>query len=363
MTQAAYDAFGWLSNSFYVIIALAVVYLYFFRIVPLVAGKIDWTVLSIVRLTAVLILVAALLGVVAVNTADWIFTNVLDTLPSTRMAYEIDKVTGPVVHLTTQESNGLRVRAPWAKDYPMPYDNGDGYDGEGSESQNDSAAENPVPVVPQIVLKPNAMSIWAGKIQKQFNTTGTLSDNDNVLTRRDLPNGVACDVYAVADGWQTKRYEDWLLRCSNDGFATFTDIQVNGIAARGLTAGDYYSAENRVQVFGEGQWPPEAIDRVVVPEVSGGNLLERGGVSVGEAATGGPNLSSAAAVSAAPTNSLTYENGERLHTVQNGENLATIAETYGLKVYQIVNANAVRYPQLATDPNVIRTGWRLAIPQ
>ncbi|MEM7133109.1 MAG: LysM domain-containing protein [Chloroflexota bacterium] len=359
MTQAASGAFGWLSNSFYVIIALAVVYLYFFKIVPLVAGKIDWSVLSIVRLTAVLILVAALLGVVAVNTADWIFANVLDTLPGTRMAREIDKVTGPVVDLTTRESNGIRIGVPWTADDTAITFGGNSTD-DTTATDGDvstSATENTEAASAEVVLKTNAMGIWAGKIQKQYNATGTISDNNSVMQRRDIPVGVTCDVYAIADGWQTKRYEDWLLRCSNDGFGSFTDIQLNGTAARGLTGGNFHSAENRLEVQGEGQWPSEAVERIVVPDIP--DAESQGATQSGAAATGGPSAS--AAVSARSALNVDA-NGQRLHTVKQGDNLATIAETYGIKVHQLVSANTVRYPQLSTNPDVIGTGWRLVIP-
>ena len=89
------DTLGWLAGAFYVIIALSIVYLYFFRIVPLVIGSIkEWNIFVVVRITIVLASLAFLLGCVAVITGDWIFSQVLDTLPRTRMAREVDRVTG-----------------------------------------------------------------------------------------------------------------------------------------------------------------------------------------------------------------------------------------------------------------------------
>lgn len=88
------DALGWMAGAFYVIIALSIVYLFFFKIVPLVLSKGSWDFWSLIRSVMVLGILAILLGCVAVITADWIFSQVLDTLPRTRMAREVDRVTG-----------------------------------------------------------------------------------------------------------------------------------------------------------------------------------------------------------------------------------------------------------------------------
>nr|HMN31575.1 hypothetical protein [Caldilineaceae bacterium] len=88
------DTLGWLAGAFYVLVALSVVYLYFFKIVPLIFSKSNWDLWGVVRSTIVAITVAFLLGCVAIYTADWIFSKVFDILPTTRMAQEIDRLTG-----------------------------------------------------------------------------------------------------------------------------------------------------------------------------------------------------------------------------------------------------------------------------
>ncbi|MEZ4617779.1 MAG: hypothetical protein R2867_20030 [Caldilineaceae bacterium] len=81
------DTLGWLAGAFYVIVALSIVYLYFFRIAPMVISTIkEWNIFVVVRVTIVLASLAFLIGCVAVITGDWIFSQVLDTLPRTRMA-------------------------------------------------------------------------------------------------------------------------------------------------------------------------------------------------------------------------------------------------------------------------------------
>ncbi len=104
MPNNTLDAMSWLAGAFYVLIALAVVYLFFFKIVPLVIAGVKWTVFDIFRITIVLGILAVLLGCVAIITADWIFSQVLDTLPKTRMAREIDRVSGSVLDLSLSDS-------------------------------------------------------------------------------------------------------------------------------------------------------------------------------------------------------------------------------------------------------------------
>ena len=108
------DTLGWLAGAFYVIVALSIVYLYFFRITPLVISTIkEWNIFVVVRVTIVLASLAFLIGCVAVITGDWIFSQVLDTLPRTRMAREIDRVSGSLVRLSLPGS-AYNANAPFS---------------------------------------------------------------------------------------------------------------------------------------------------------------------------------------------------------------------------------------------------------
>ncbi len=49
-------------------------------------------------------------------------------------------------------------------------------------------------------------------------------------------------------------------------------------------------------------------------------------------------------------------------TVQSGDTLNRIAQRAGVSVQQLVDANRATYPQLATNPNALQVGWRLALP-
>lgn len=327
------DTLGWLAGAFYVIVALSIVYLYFFRIVPMVIGTIkEWNIFVVVRITVVLASLAFLIGCVAVITGDWIFSQVLDTLPRTRMAREIDRVSGSLVRLSVPGS---------------PYDNAPAYDAPAGYVAPGAQASGAVPVPTEAPisypLKPNAIDIWISTVQNRFNSTGQISDNTAVMARRDIPNGVTCDVAAVAGGWYPKQYEEWQLLCSMDGFQTTRSLRLNGTAVRGVTGGGYYSSENPFTVYGDGLWPEGAYDtsRPLVPTAAP--------TPVGA----DPQATPGAAASVA---------GGRTHTVTQGESLALIAQRYQVNVNSLVNANTQKYPQLTRNPNVIVVGWVLTIP-
>jgi hypothetical protein len=148
-------------------------------------------------------------------------------------------------------------------------------------------------------------------------------------------------VASTGSGWALKRYEAWRLVCSIDNFQTSVLIQVNGIAARGLTGGSYYSAENPFTAYGNGVWPDicyEPIPESTPPaEGTPGSAEPEGGPSADEAVV-------------------------REHKVRAGESLAMIAQTYHVTVPTLVKLNQQKYPQLQTNPNVIAVGWVLAIP-
>lgn len=335
------DTLGWLAGAFYVIVALSIVYLYFFRIAPMVIGSIkEWNIFVVLRVTIVLASLAFLIGCVAVVTGDWIFGQVLDTLPRTRMAREIDRVSGSLVRLSVPESYGS----------PANYNNvGTGMSGApgavpaGAVGAAQVPAEEPV----SFPLKPNAIDIWVAAIQQTYNPTGKLSDNIMVMTRRDLPLGVTCDVAATARGWFPKQYEEWQLVCSMDSFRTSTrPLRLNGTAVRGLTGGSYYTLENPYTVYGEGLWPEQAYDMSApIPQST------PGAITPGAAPQGGP----------AETDSVAATGGST-HTVQQGESLALIAQRYAIKVDTLVALNEQKYPRLKTNPNVIVVGWVLDIP-
>ena len=331
------DTLGWLAGAFYVIVALSIVYLYFFRIVPLVIGSIkEWNIFVVVRITIVLASLAFLLGCVAVITGDWIFGQVLDTLPRTRMAREVDRVTGSLVRLSVPGTYGSVADYSGSAGLGVP-----------AGAPVSAAAPNPAPVQAPISfpLKPNAIDLWVGTIQQAFNPTGKLSDNTMIMTRRDLPQGVTCDAAAVARGWFPKQYEEWQLLCSLDGFRTKRALRLNGTAVRGLTGNGYYSEENPFTVYGEGLWPDQAYDMSTplqpTPEPTGTSSEPQGGPST------------QANASAADS---------RTHTVQQGESLALIAQRFQVKVDALVAANEGKYPRLKGNPNVIVVGWVLNIP-
>ncbi|MBX3013159.1 MAG: LysM peptidoglycan-binding domain-containing protein [Caldilineaceae bacterium] len=333
------DTLGWLAGAFYVIVALSIVYLYFFRIAPIVIGSIkEWNIFVVLRVTIVLASLAFLLGCVAVITGDWIFSQVLDTLPRTRMAREIDRVTGSLVRISVPET------------YGSPANYSSGAAGIGAVPANAPAgAVGPAPAPTEapvsFPLKTNAIDIWVATIQQLYNSTGKLSDNTMVMTRRDLPQGVTCDVAAVARGWFPKQYEEWQLLCSMDGFRSTRSLRLNGTAVRGLTGGGYYEEGNPYSVYGEGLWPEQAYDMSnpvqPTPAPTGTSSEPQGGPS---------NQTGAIAT------------GSRNHTVQQGESLALIAQRYEVKVDTLVAANLQKYPRLKTNPNVIVVGWVLNIP-
>ncbi len=333
------DTLGWLAGAFYVIVALSIVYLYFFRIAPMVIASIkEWNIFVVLRVTIVLASLAFLIGCVAVVTGDWIFGQVLDTLPRTRMAREIDRVSGSLVRLSVPEGYGA----------PANYNAGAGLSAApGAIPAGAGAASAPPEAEPvSFPLKPNAIDIWVAALQQTYNPTGKLSDNIMVMTRRDLPLGVTCDAASIARGWFPKQYEEWQLVCSMDGFRTSTrPLRLNGTAVRGLTGGSYYSLENPYTVYGEGLWPEQAYD------MSAPSVQPTPGATPGAAPQGGP-IDPASSVA---TSSQT-------HTVQQGESLALIADRYAVKVDTLVSLNEQKYPRLKTNPNVIVVGWVLDIP-
>ena len=337
------DTLGWLAGAFYVVVALSIVYLYFFKIVPIVMGSIkDWNLFAVIRSTIVLASLAFLLACVAVLIGDWMFSQVLDTLPRTRMAREVDRVTGSLVG---------RLSLPETYNGPIYNNSGPGAISAapgsvpaGAPGAAPAPAEEPV----SFPLKPNAIDIWVATIQQMFNPTGKLSDNTMVMTRRDIPDGVTCDVAAIARGWFPKQYEEWQLVCSMDAFRTKNTLRLNGTAVRGLTGGGYYTTENAFSVYGDGTWPEQALDMTqpLMPTPVPTNT--------GSEPQGGPsNQANAGGVAASG----------RAHTVQQGESLALLAQYYKIKVDNLVAANTAKYPRLKTNPNVIVVGWVLSIPE
>ncbi len=347
------NTLSWFAGAFYVIIALAIVYLYFFRLVPLVLSSVKaWTLFDVVRITFVLGGLAVLLGCVAVFTADWIFSQVFDTLPKTRMARELSRISGSTLRVNwdTGGSGAAGAAVPAG-----------GIFGSSSESpattaagESGVAASPPVvsaPAPPQRPLKENALGIWAAALQNIYNPTGSTSDNIKIMNKRDIPEGVVCDVFSDTGGWWPKRYESWQLLCSNDSFKTTVPIQTNGTAARGLTGGSFYTRENPFSIYGTGRWPDAAFDMTAplitpTPGPSGGPL------STVPIPTAGDGTATPAAGSAPASK----------HKVARGDNLASIAAKYGIAVQALVAANADKYPILAQNPNMIGIGWELTIP-
>ncbi|MCB0108067.1 MAG: LysM peptidoglycan-binding domain-containing protein, partial [Caldilineaceae bacterium] len=191
------------------------------------------------------------------------------------------------------------------------------------------------------------IDIWITTVQQKFNETGRLSDNVNVMSRRDIPQGVTCDVAAssgIINGWRLKSSEEWQLLCSMDGFRNVRTLRVNGTAARGLTGGGYYSSDNPYTVYGEGLWPEQAYDLTRPTMPAPDATVE----------SSAPQSGAVAAATPAPTNT---------HEVQRGESLALIAQKYQVNVSSLVEANVQKYPQLTRNPNVIVVGWVLTIPQ
>lgn len=335
------DTLGWLAGAFYVIVALSIVYLYFFRIAPLVIAKIDkWDIFVVIRVTIVLASLAFLLGCVAVITGDWIFSQVLDSLPQTRMAREIDRVTGNIVRLAPRDTyNG-----------PANYSNaGSGFGSAPAAEPAGPGAAAAVPTEAPVAypLRDNALEIWAMTVQQMYNSTGKLSDNTMVMTDRDLPQGVVCDAAAMARGWFPKQYEEWQLVCSMDSFRTTVSLRLNGTAVRGLTGGGYYTEESAYTVYGKGLWPEQAYD------MSAPMAPTPQPTNTGSGPQGGPSDQANAGTSVASS---------RTHTVQQGESLALIAQRYQIKVDTLVSMNVAKYPRLKTNPNVIVVGWVLDIP-
>lgn len=337
------DALGWLAGAFYVLVALSIVYLFFFRIVPLVFAKINWDVWSVIRSVLVLAVLAFLLGCVAIFTADWIFSQVFDTLPRTRMAREVDRITGSLVRLSVDTYDPSTASVGPAFPFLPPTGPGAGVaPGVAPSPAALPGAPQPAPgPAPTVQLRANALDLWATLIQTKYNPTGNISDNTNVMNKRDIPQGVTCDVAAVNGGWRLRRNEEWRLVCSMDNFRSSVVIQVNGTAARGLTGGSFYSAENPFTAYGTGVWPDIAYEPIPTPTPA----------NEGETPQGGPQLEP---TPAAPV---------REHRVRPGESLAMIAHHYNITVPTLIRANQQKYPQLETNPNVIVVGWVLAIPE
>ncbi|MEZ4617778.1 MAG: LysM domain-containing protein [Caldilineaceae bacterium] len=233
------------------------------------------------------------------------------------------------------------------------YGPGDGVAAAPGGQASGAGAAGPPPVTEEVIsfpLKDDAIDIWITTLQQRFNQTGRLSDNTNVMSRRDIPQGVTCDVAAipgVLNGWRLKSSEEWQLLCSMDGFRNVRALRVNGTAARGLTGGGYYSNENPYTVYGEGLWPEQAYDLTrptqAAPAPTNQNTNPQDG-AVGAATPEAPDATAST------------------HEVQRGESLALIAQKYQVSVNSLVEANTQKYPQLTRNPNVIVVGWRLTIP-
>jgi LysM domain len=327
------DALGWFANAFYAIIAFSIVYFFFFRVVPMVIVGIKWDLFSVFRVTIVLAVLAVLLGSIAVVTADWIFGQVLDTLPRTRMARELDRVSGTLMHLTVDPN------APAVASYdPFTANNTGGDIIQPGVEGLPIAPAGPNVDTPARQLKPNALELWAATMQQVYNPTGKPSDNGKVIDKRDVPQGVTCDVGATAGGYFPRKWEEWELICT---FQSTVSLRVNGTAARGLTGGGYYAAENPYTIYGTGVWPTDAYAPDLPAQPTPAAELQQGGP----------------AATPAPTKISLIE-----HKVKVGESLGAIAEQYHVPTQKIVAANAEKYPQLKYNPNVLSVGWTLQIP-
>ncbi|MFN8487054.1 MAG: LysM domain-containing protein [Caldilineaceae bacterium] len=331
MSNIVASAMNWFAGAFYVIVALAIVYLYFFRLVPLVLASVKaWTFFDVIRITFVLGGLAFLLGVVAVFTADWIFSQVFDNLPQTRMARELSRISGSTLKLTARMGSSS---------------SGGGMMGSSAETGTEEEGGTPAPTAaptPAYLLKENALGIWAAELQKIYNPTGSTSDNSKVMAKRDIPEGVACDVFSDSSGWWPKKYESWQLLCSNNDFKTTVPIQANGTAARGLTGGSFYSRDNPFTVYGTGRWPDAAYDTskpvpTATPQPAGGPTNPSSGTPAATGAAG-------------------------KHIVKMGDSLGSIANKYGVTVGALIKANVDKHPILRQNPNMLVVGWELIIP-
>ncbi len=320
--------FEWFFSAIYVVIAFAIVYLYFFKVVPLVLASVKaWTPFDIIRVTVVLAGVAVLMGCLTVITGDWIFAQVLDSLPRTRMAREINQISGgfrfPV-------NNTPLVASSWS------------LWGNNTNSDDVTVESGTIaPLIPAIEgkLKSNAIDLWAAALQNIYNPTGNSADNSKVMNRRDIPTNVICDIYSDSSlrAWLPQSQETWQLNCSDNNFKTQIYIAVNGTAARGLTGGGYFTQNNPFTVYGSGLWPDIAYQtQPVYP-------TPLPPTSPGTGGTGNTGPSST-------------------HKVLPGESLGAIADKFGISVKALVNANLQKYPQLNTNPNIISPGWELIIP-
>ncbi len=332
MSNIVASAMNWFAGAFYVIVALAIVYLYFFRLVPLVLASVKaWTFFDVIRITFVLGGLAFLLGVVAVFTADWIFSQVFDNLPQTRMARELSKISGSTLRITTRMGSSSSGGEMMGSSGEM-----------GSEDESSSAAVPTAVPTPAYQLKEGALGIWAAELQKVYNATGSISDNIKVMAKRDIPEGVACDVFSDSSGWWPKKYESWQLLCSNNDFKTTVPIQANGTAARGLTGGSFYARDNPFTVYGTGRWPDAAYDTskpvaTATPLPAGGAANPSGGTPEAPGAAG-------------------------KHIVKVGDSLGSIANKYGVTVNALIKANSEKHPVLKQNPNMLVVGWELVIP-
>ncbi|MEM7534775.1 MAG: LysM peptidoglycan-binding domain-containing protein [Chloroflexota bacterium] len=341
MSNVVQEMLVWFANAFYVIVALAIVYLFFFQLVPKVIGSVNnWNFGSVFRITFVLALIAIILGSVAIFAADWIFGQVLDTLPRTRMAEEVNRVTGSILPLTTDDSGPRRLTDPFTLS---------GGEDETTET-TEVVIEGQEEIIEEYELKPTAMSLWMGVIQAKYNQTGDVSANQNVMGLRDIPRGVACEVYDTGSGWMTKRFEEWELNCTNDNFVTEYKLNVNGTAARGLTGGRHHSRENKQLVNGIGLWPEIAYEEEVV-------LLDENGDVDGEVVIVEEDGTEVIVARDARAG-----NRPTTHTVKSGESIALIANQYNITEDQLIDANLGTYPQLENDRNVIQPDWVLTIP-
>ena len=155
------------------------------------------------------------------------------------------------LRLNGTAARGLTGGSYYATDNPFTV-YGNGLWPEGAYDGNQEVISYP--------LKTNAIDIWIANIQNRFNKTGQIGDNIELMDRRDIPNGVTCDLASVNGGWDFKQYEEWQLLCSMDDFRTTRSLRLNGTAARGLTGGGYYATDNPFTVYGDGLWPNVAYD-------------------------------------------------------------------------------------------------------
>ena len=115
-------------------------------------------------------------------------------------------------------------------------------------------------IVEILQLRSNALQIWAGELQTQFASAGNMFTNIGMISKRNIPIGVVCDVNLLNTSIWLLRPEKWKLSCSYDDFRNRIELLINGAAVRGLNDG-YINSTLPFTVYGAGEWPESAYKR------------------------------------------------------------------------------------------------------